>query len=357
MIYYTTCFLSAFLACYLFNYPIRAISIRNGFYDQPENRKLHRKEIPYGGGVAFYLALVFALVLIYYIYPPAFLFRGKIQGLLLGGLVVVLFGLWDDLKGSGAIIKFMAEALVGIIMYQCGFRIEHLNIPVIGTVSLGWTGVFITILWFWVMMNAINLIDGMDGLASGVTAISAITIMIITFNPGSPFETFLALIIIGICIGFLPHNFHPAKIFMGDAGSLFLGFLLGSLTLSSSTKAPALLTLIIPFLAVGMPIFDTSHAFFRRILSGKHPFRADRKHLHHRLLALGLSHRRTVLFLYYISGYLGVMAFILSKASAQSAILVVVLLMFGLLLLAENIASIVEMKAPEGNLENIKENK
>jgi UDP-GlcNAc:undecaprenyl-phosphate GlcNAc-1-phosphate transferase len=337
MIYYILSFFVSFIACFLFNYPVRILAERLQFLDIPDERKLHKKAVPYGGGVGLYLSLVTGFVLVNYMYPPAFIFNREVTGLIIGGLLTLLLGLWDDLRGSGALLKFTCEAVIAILMYGYGFRIERLSVPGVGTVELGWLGLFITIFWFWIMMNAINLIDGLDGLAAGVTGISAMTILVITIEKGQPFETFMALIVAGICLGFLPHNFHPARLFMGDAGSLTLGFLLACLTLTTSTKAPAVLTLLIPFLAVGMPVFDTTHAFLRRILSGQHPFRADKRHLHHRLLDLGLSQRRAVLLLYYISAYLGVMAYILSKTSAQITFIVVVLLMGGLLLLTENI--------------------
>jgi len=344
MIYYITTFLLSFLVCFLLGFPIRSLSWRLGFLDLPGERKLHKNPTPYGGGVGIYIALVVALVTIYYIYPPAIIFRGYLMGLITGGILVILVGLWDDVRGTGALFKFSAEALIALIMYYFGFRIERMSIPGLGIIELGWVGWIITILWFWIMMNAINLIDGLDGLAVGVTAISCLTILIITFEKGQPFEAFLACCIIGLCLGFLPHNFHPARLFMGDAGSLVLGFLLASLTLTTSTKAPALLTLLIPLTAVGMPIFDTTHTFFRRIFSGQHPFRADKKHLHHRFLNLGLSQRRAVFLLYYISAYLGVMAYILSKTAAHITVFVVALLVVGLFLLSENISLLAKHK-------------
>jgi len=348
MTYYLTIFAVAFLGSWLLNFQVRAIATTRGFLDYPSERKLHTSPTPYGGGIGLYLALVVALVCLDYLYPPALLFRNQMLGLIIGGMIVVLFGLWDDVAGSGALLKLTAEALVAIFMYHMGFRIDRISVPAIGTLELGYFGIIPTVFWFWLMMNAINLIDGLDGLAAGVTAISAGTILVITFEQAQPFNNFLAIIVIGICLGFLPHNFHPAKLFMGDAGSLILGFLIAALSLSTSTKAPTMLPLLIPFLAVGMPVFDTAHAFLRRILRGRHPFRADTKHLHYRLMALGLSQRRTVLFLYYISAYLGVMAYVLSRTSAQITIVVVGLLMLGLFILTENLAALNEKSRDSG---------
>ncbi|MBN1902743.1 undecaprenyl/decaprenyl-phosphate alpha-N-acetylglucosaminyl 1-phosphate transferase [Candidatus Sumerlaeota bacterium] len=340
MSYYILSFIIAFFACFLINYPIRALARYVEFYDLPGERKVHKKAIPYGGGVGIYLGLVITLIAVFLVYPPAIFFKRDIMGIILGGALVVTIGLWDDARGAGAALKFSLEAVIAVLMYYFGFRIEKMSVPGLGTVELGWFGILITIFWYLIMMNAINLIDGLDGLASGVTGIATITILIITHQRGNPFETILACAIIGLSMGFLPHNFHPARLFMGDTGSLMLGFLLGSLTLTTSTKAPAFLTLIIPLVAVGMPIFDTAHAFFRRIMTGQHPFRADTKHLHHRLLNLGLSHTRAVLLLYYISAYLGVMAYILSRTSSEITVIVVLLLMVGLFLAAENVSTL-----------------
>jgi len=340
MFFYFAGFAVALVTCYLFNYPVRLSSRAVGFLDLPGERKLHKRAVPYGGGVAIFLALAATVIFLSLCYPPCFLLKKRLMGLIIGGLAVVMVGLWDDAKGTGALFKFTLEGGVAVLMYFYGFRIENLSVPAVGSVSLGGFSIVITIFWYWLIMNAINLIDGLDGLAAGVTGIAALTILVITLSGNQPFDIFLAAIILGLSLGFLPHNFHPARIFMGDTGSLLLGFLLGSLTLTTSTKAPAVLTLLIPLLAVGMPIFDTTHAFLRRLLSGSHPFRADTKHLHHRLLALGLSHRRVVLFLYYISIYLGVMAYILSRTSAQITLLVVILLFGGLFLLVENVSAL-----------------
>ena len=337
MFYYAAILLVSFLSCWLFTFPVKSVSHKVGFLDLPTDRKMHSRPIPYGGGAGIFLAFITAVIVLYLIYPPSFLFRSRLEGLVVGGFIVLAFGLLDDAIGSGALLKFAAEALVAVVMYRYGFRFERLSIPGLGAVQLGWAGPVLTILWFWLMMNAINLIDGMDGLAAGITGIAALTILIITFSEARMMEAFLAIIVVGISAGFLPHNFHPAKIFMGDAGSLFLGFLMASLTLATSTKAPALLTLFIPLLAMGMPVFDTAHAFLRRIATGSHPFRADTRHLHHRLMALGLSQKRAVLFLYYIAAYLGVMAYVLSRMPGHITALVVTLLLIGLFLISENL--------------------
>lgn len=353
MIPYFLTFVIAFGVCLLANYPVRRIALVRGFMDQPGERKLHEKPVPYGGGVGIFLGICAAVTALYFFYPPTQIFRNQLLGLIIGGFFVVSLGLWDDLRGSSALIKFTAQAAVALIMYYFGYRIEKISIPVMGSVNAGSWGLFITILWFWLMMNAINLIDGLDGLASGITAIAAFTILVIAFQGANPFFIFLALMVMGVSLGFLPHNFHPARQFMGDAGSLFLGFLMGALTLTSSTKAPALLTMLIPLVAMGMPVFDTGHAFLRRILSGSHPFRADKKHLHHRLLGMGLSQKRAVLILYYISAYLGVMAWVLSKAPPQYTILVVALLVIGMFLLVENLSHLKrKMHEGEKNKEN-----
>ncbi len=328
---------SAFAGCYLANHILRRAAARRGFLDMPSGRKMHKRPVPYGGGAGMYIAAAAALAALYLFWGPAFLYRTEITAIVCGGAVIVLFGLYDDILGSGAVQKLTAEAAAALIMYHAGFRIERISAPWAGSISLGGWGLAATIFWYWIMMNAINLIDGLDGLAAGVAGISALTILAMSAGSGRPLAICIALITAGVCLGFLPHNFPPARQFMGDAGSLFLGFLLGSLTLLTSTKAPALLTLLIPLVAVGMPVFDAGHAFFRRIIRGAHPFRADTQHFHHRLVGLGLSQKRAVLVMYYISAYLGVMAYVLSQAPPELTVVVVILLGAGMFLAAENL--------------------
>jgi UDP-GlcNAc:undecaprenyl-phosphate GlcNAc-1-phosphate transferase len=333
-----TIFLVSFSACYLLSFPVRLLASRLAVLDYPDQRKIHSVPIPSLGGLALLGAFAAAAIVAVKTDPQRFfLFRQPLAGLVIGAAIVTMLGLWDDVRGSGAAIKLAIQGAVGVLMYLYGFRIERITTPFEGILELRWGGLALTVLWYCIMMNAMNLIDGLDGLAAGISAIAGVTIFAISFHWDEPLAAFLALTIVGISVGFLPHNFYPAKIFMGDTGSLLLGFLLASLTLITNTKAPAILTLLVPLVALGLPLVDTLYAFLRRCLMRAHPFRADNRHLHHRLLALGLSHKRVVILLYYVSGYLGVMAYILSKVSPGITLLTVLILAIGLFLLIENL--------------------
>lgn len=326
---------SAFFATWI----LRGLMLRFGIVDTPDpgGRKKHRKPVAYEGGVAIWLGCVSGLLLFTFLYPEFIFDRVAVTGIVVGGTAIVCLGVADDLLDLRPWIKLVGQIAVAVLMHQYGFRIEKLSNPFGGDflvpVELSY---LITALWYAVLMNGINMIDGMDGLAAGIVAISAITLAGVSWDLQHPLAFALAIILLGGCLGFLPFNFIPASIFMGDAGSLLLGFLLGSITLLGSTKAPALLALIVPMLALGLPLFETVFAFIRRAMKGQHPFRADRRHLHHRFLALGFSEKRTVLTFYYITAYFGVTAYVLQRLEARSTLALVTIIGGGMLVLVEN---------------------
>jgi UDP-GlcNAc:undecaprenyl-phosphate GlcNAc-1-phosphate transferase len=346
MMLYVKVFLISLASAYVLTLLARSIARRLNILDYPDQRKIHAQPIPYLGGIAIFFALLISFAFVVFAAPFWFLFRTEFEGVIVGGLIVVLFGLWDDVRGSGALPKLAMQTLVGIIMFLYGFKVETISSPVGESFLLGSWGVILTILWYWVMMNAVNIIDGLDGLATGVSAIAALTILIISLDFPDPFALLLGAATIGATLGFLPHNFYPARIFLGDIGSMLLGFLLATLALRTSTKAPALLTLLIPLIAFGLPIFEAFYSFFRRFLTGAHPFRADKRHFHHRLLALGFSHKRVVVIIYYGSIFLGLMAYILAKTTTLVTLLTGMLLGLGLLLLIENLHFLEDKNPP-----------
>jgi len=305
--------------------------------DQPGERKMHSRPTPYLGGVALYFALILTFLLMAFFYPGLYLDPRPFEGFLVGATLVVLVGLLDDLRGLRPIVKLLCQIGIGLLMYAYGFRIDLFNTPFGGAVDLHSIGPLITAFWFVLLMNSLNLIDGLDGLASGIAFIAALTIFFITSDWLAAFPLLLAFGFMGVTLGFLFFNFFPARCFLGDNGSLLLGFALATLTLESSTKSPALLTLIVPMVAVGVPIVDAVFAFVRRLFTGRHPFAADRRHLHHRLLALGLSPRRVVFVLYYISAFFGILAFFLSNTSPTGMIATFLLLGLGFILIVENL--------------------
>lgn len=329
--------LATFIASFLFTWAVRGIMRRSRIFDVPADRKAHAAPVAYEGGVAMYLALIVGTVLAAITVPSLFFMNQQIQGLVLGATLTVAVGVADDLMDLRPILKLMLQIAIAGMMCYFGFRIERISNPFGGEALLpAAVSITGTIIWYALLMNGINMIDGLDGLAAGIVGLTGVTLFAIAVNMGQPFSAVLSILLAAVCAGFLPFNFKPASIFMGDAGSLLLGFLLASITLLSSTKAPALLALLIPVLAVGLPVFETVFAFVRRIIRGQHPFRGDRRHLHHRFMALGLSERRTVLTFYYMTAYLGVTAFILQRLEARLTLVLVAVIGLGMLLLVEN---------------------
>lgn len=282
---------------------IRRIAARAGLLDHPDDRKIHHESVPYMGGVAIFVAFFLAVAVGLHVnaeFRAAFLQR--FVGLFVASCVIFLLGIFDDLGGSNASIKFLWQAVAGSIAFAYGFSVDRLTNPFGGTVVfdpvLAWG---LTVLWFAAVTNAVNLIDGLDGLAAGVGAMAAVTLFLVGLERGEIEQTFLSIALAGALLGFLRHNFHPAKIFMGDTGALSLGFLLAAISTGSLTKATTFATLAVPFAAIGLPILDTTLAIIRRLSSGAPVFDADRSHLHHRLLALGLTHRQAVFLLYLVT--------------------------------------------------------
>jgi UDP-GlcNAc:undecaprenyl-phosphate GlcNAc-1-phosphate transferase len=310
-----------------------------GVYDVPSgDRKLHGRPVAYEGGVAMHLAFVGGLLAMAVIVPDFVFQRRELTGILIGATLATCVGVADDLLDLKPVAKLIAQAALGVLMYHYGFRVERLTNPLGPELTPPWwLSLSGTMLWYALLMNGINMIDGMDGLAAGIVAISGLTLAAIAADLGQPLAMALALVTAAVCLGFLPFNFPPATIFMGDAGSLLLGFLLASVSLLSSTKTPAVLALLIPVMAVGLPLFETLFAFVRRAVKGQHPFRGDSRHLHHRFLNLGFSPRRTVFIFYYFSLLLGVTAFVLQRLEPVATMALVAALSTGLLVLLESL--------------------
>jgi UDP-GlcNAc:undecaprenyl-phosphate GlcNAc-1-phosphate transferase len=332
-------FLVAFAVSFALTIVVRGTMRRLGIYDMPSGgRKVHTQPVAYEGGVAMHLAFVAGLIAAALAVPEFVFLRHEMHGILIGATLATCVGVADDLLDLRPWVKLVAQAALGALMYGYGYRVERLTNP-FGpeVIPAWWVSLAGTMLWYALLMNGINMIDGMDGLAAGIVAISGLTLAAIAADLGQPLAVALALITVAVCLGFLPFNFPPASIFMGDAGSLLLGFLLASVSLLSSTKTPALLALLIPVMAVGLPLFETVFAFARRAVKGQHPFRGDSRHLHHRFLNLGFSPRRTVFIFYYFSLLLGVTAFVLQRLEPVATMALVAALSTGLLVLLESL--------------------
>jgi UDP-GlcNAc:undecaprenyl-phosphate GlcNAc-1-phosphate transferase len=294
-----------------------------GAVDKPNFRKVHSTPMPRLGGVAIFLGFTGALILT----QP----MGRTEiGLLVGCTVIVLTGIVDDIWDLPPKVKLGAQIVAAGIFVHFGIIVEFITNPFSGVndvIFLGKLAVPLTILWIIGITNAVNLIDGLDGLAAGTSAIAAITMATVAWVEGQTFIAGFALILAAAVLGFLPYNFHPAKIFMGDSGSMFLGFTLGALAVLGLTKGTAFISVFIPIIILGIPILDTLFAIIRRYRNHRPIFEADKEHLHHRFLEMGFTHRQTVLVIYAIDVFLGVSAVVLNILSTEKSIIALILLM------------------------------
>jgi UDP-GlcNAc:undecaprenyl-phosphate GlcNAc-1-phosphate transferase len=318
---------------------VRRLAHRFGVLDHARSsRKIHGKPIPRLGGIAIVIAFYAPLVgLLIFQTGVGQLFlaeRDHVIGLFAGGISIAILGLYDDLRGANAWKKFLIQFLVAGLLFKLGFRIESLGNPFGETISLGWVSAPLTILWIVGVINALNLIDGLDGLAGGVALVAVTTTFLLSMQRGHPVMMLFTSALAGSIIGFLFYNFNPASIFMGDTGSMFLGFVLATTAIQTNQKSSTAVAVLIPAIALGLPIMDTLLAIGRRALRGRPLFQADKEHIHHRLIAAGLTHRQAVLVLYGFCLFLGATALILTYASSgQAALLLVVLALVAFALL------------------------
>jgi UDP-GlcNAc:undecaprenyl-phosphate GlcNAc-1-phosphate transferase len=300
-----------------------------GKMDEPDARKVHTEPIPRLGGIAIFLGFILSLYSIELLQPGFFSQSVSWHGIVGGGSLMFLLGVADDLKPLPAKFKFVCQILIAIIAFWLGVKINVLSNPFGGMIILPyWFAVFGTVFWLVGITNTINLIDGLDGLAAGITTIAGITLSIIALKTNQVFGAVIILSLVGGTIGFLRYNFNPAKIFMGDSGSLFLGFTLAAISITGVLKLAATVTILLPLLILGFPIIDTTFAIIRRAVNGKPIFQPDKGHLHHRLLGFGLSQRRVVVVIYGFSSLLaGIALYLVGSDSALSIIIVSVIML------------------------------
>ncbi len=286
---------------------VRRAALAAGAVDEPGARRVHTRRVPRLGGIAIAIGFFLPLLALFAIHTHAakiFFSTGSITaGLVAGSLLVVGAGLVDDIKGLEAKAKLLIQTAAAVIAFAGGMRIEGIDLPWIGDLSLGWFALPATVLWIVGIVNAMNLIDGLDGLAAGVAFFACFTNFAIASLTGNIYILLVTASLGGAVVGFLFYNFNPAKIFMGDSGSMFLGFVLASASLlgAGTQKSPTLIAIVVPILALGLPILDMLMTVARRFLERRSIFAADRGHIHHRLLDMGLTHRRSVLSLYLVS--------------------------------------------------------
>lgn len=291
--------------------PLRKLALRLGFVDRPNHRKIHRKPIPLMGGAAIFVGCVIAMFLLIGFTPLTWT-------IVTGGLVLVSIGLLDDAaKSKGKdfpvwprVISYMAAASLPTLFH---INIAGITNPFTGMFHLfpDWFAWLTTMLWVFALINMINFIDGVDGLASGVCMLSSLTLLTAALIKDHPDTAILAGIVAGVSFGFLVHNFYPARIFMGDAGATFLGYTLAVIAVDGTFKRATLITLLVPVLALGLPILDTAYVMLRRLISGKGLHRADKLHTHHVLMKWGLNQVQTVSFMYLIAALFALLSIIL----------------------------------------------
>lgn len=268
-----------------------------------DERRIHKKPIPLLGGLSIFLSVMVSLVIFSEIETT------KIVGIIVGSSIIVFMGFIDDIKPVPAKVKFLVQIICAFILVFSNIRITGLSsiLKVSETIVLDdFIGVVLTVFWIVGITNTLNLIDGVDGLSAGIASISSITIAYIAFINNRYDMAIVTLMVAGGCLGFLPFNFNPAQIFMGDTGSLFLGYILAAISIEGTLKSATAITFFAPVLALGIPILDTSMAIVRRVLRKQSPFAPDKEHLHHKILNIGMGQRKTVLILYSINILFGI---------------------------------------------------
>jgi len=305
------------------------IATKVGAVDHPNARRINKKPTPSMGGLAIYFGFLVAAL--------CFADVGGIEtrGLLLGSVIIVLLGALDDVYQLNAMVKLAVQILAAGLVVAHGVQIDVLTNPnpfgMSEYINLGYWSIPVTIFWIVGVTNAVNLIDGLDGLAVGVSTIASIALFCVAVYTGEITMTILVVCVIGACLGFLPFNSHPAKIFMGDTGATFLGYIMATVSIQGLFKGYAVISLIVPLLILGLPIFDTGAAIFRRIKNRQHIFEADRGHLHHKLIDMGFSHKHTVYILYVTSALMSLLAVtLLLFGLAKMFMLVFAVIMLGI---------------------------
>jgi UDP-GlcNAc:undecaprenyl-phosphate GlcNAc-1-phosphate transferase len=301
--YIILCF-GSFLLALIITPALRCVAIRNGTLDYPDERKLHKVAVPGIGGIAIVISFSIVMGLGYVLYG-----RGQneptqsLAGLSIGAMIISLVGIWDDLWVVKARNKLLGQFAAVLVLMPFGFIIRELNIPFVGVVAVRWElGLLFSLFWMTGIVNTINFIDGMDGLAAGVSITITSALFVLSVITGQLLMAAICLILAGSTLGFLRYNFHPASIFMGDCGAMFLGLILAAVSIKVIFQNPAINTnCLIPVLLFGLPIIDTSWAIVRRTIIRESPFKADCYHTHHRLLELGCTQRQAAVILYAIS--------------------------------------------------------
>jgi UDP-GlcNAc:undecaprenyl-phosphate GlcNAc-1-phosphate transferase len=326
---YLSCFITELALSFILTRTVRNIAVNRQWLAVPSSdRHIHNSPVPRLGGIAIYLAFAISTSLLLlaskYFQLETGLSRRTIFYLLVAGTIVFALGLWDDIRSVPPYLKIAVEALAATLLYFHDFRIAHIKL-LIGEYDAGFFALPLTILWILLITNAFNLIDGLDGLAAGSALFSTVTVFVIAIN-ANLLVAVLTLTLAGAILGFLRFNFNPATIFLGDSGSLFIGFMLGAFALVGSQKTSTIVAVAIPVVSFGLPILEASISIIRRFLNGQPLFAADREHIHHKLLERGFSQRQAVIILYGVSAGCALLSlFLLTPSGGSTGIVLLVL--------------------------------
>ncbi|WP_443089771.1 glycosyltransferase family 4 protein [Virgibacillus sp. MG-45] len=298
--------------------------------DKPNYRKVHKEPIPTAGGLIIFISFLVGL----FVLQP---YNDYHIAIICGAVLIIILGIFDDLYTLSPKVKFAVQFLAaGLVVYWAGLQVEFINLPFGGQVEFGFLSSLITLIWIVGITNAINLIDGLDGLAAGVSSIALFTISIMAIIMGEVYVATIAIILFFSTLGFLRYNFFPAKIFMGDTGALFLGYMISVLALLGF-KNVTIISFVIPIFILGVPISDTLIAMVRRFINKQPMSSPDSAHLHHRLIKFGFTHKQTVLFIYGLSTMFSLAAILFSMTTVWGSVLIFVIAMLVIQVLIENL--------------------
>ena len=301
---------------------VKTICLKSGKVDRPNERKVHQRPMVRLGGVSIFAGTITALLIVWRlggfgILPPEE--EWQIWGVTIGGVAFFIIGLLDDLYDLSPFLRLVMQVIVASAVWKMGVSINFLSVPFDGLIQIEWLSLPVTVLWLVGMVNAINWIDGLDGLAAGVSGIASFVMLVVALFMNESAAALIAAALAGSALGFLRYNFNPAEIFMGDGGAYFMGFTLAAVGIIGLVKTTAVTAVVLPYLILAVPIVDMSMVIFSRLRRGKSPFRADKRHLHHRLLNAGISHRLTVVFIYALTIWVGSLAMAFSGIPSGNA--------------------------------------
>ena len=308
---YVWAFVLALVITFALTPLVKRFAVAVGAIDKPDARKVHHGAIPRLGGLAIFLGYMGSVL-----FNNSIPHDHKLFGFVLGTVILVLVGIWDDIRQIEPKTKLMGQIIAAAILVAYDIRVDFINLPWGGVVYLKYWAIPLTIFWIVGFTNIVNLIDGLDGLAAGISFIACIAVCAMTLQLGQIDLACIALALAGATVGFLRYNFNPAKIFMGDTGSMLLGYTLAAISVMGAVKTAATIALVVPAIVLGLPILDTLFAIVRRKISGRPIFKTDKGHVQHRVLAQGLSQKQAVLMMYAVTALFGGVSVIVAEVNA-----------------------------------------